>query len=53
MSLIAAMVVRPALQPRRALAKLLLTLASLYRVAVDLHKDSPDAVVDKAFKRVL
>ena len=46
------MTVSPALQARRALVKLLLTLASLYSVVVDLHRDSCDADVSKQFKKV-
>ena len=46
------MAVSAALQARRALVKLLITLASLYTVAVNLRRDSPDADVDRAFKKV-
>ena len=49
---LARMTVSPALQARRALVKLLLTLASLYSVVVDLHRDSCDADVSKQFKKV-
>ena len=46
------MAVSPALSARRALVKLLLTLASLYSVAVDLNRDSCDKTVATAFKKV-
>ena len=43
----------PALQARRALVKLLLTLSSLYAVVINLHRDSVDDDVSHAFKKVL
>ena len=51
-SRVAAMTTRPTLQARRALVKLLVTLAAVYSVTVNLHRDSADADVNKAFKKV-
>ena len=46
------MTTRPTLQARRALVKLLVALAAVYSVIVNLHRDSPDADVNKAIKKV-
>ena len=46
------MAVSHALQARRALVKLLITLASVYTVVVNLRRDSPDADVDRAFEKM-
>ena len=48
-----AMPVNPARQARRAFVRLLLSLAAKYGVAVTLTRDSPDAALTRAFKRVL
>ena len=45
------MAVSPALEARRALVKLLLTLAAVYHVILDLRRDSCDNDVNKAFKK--
>ena len=50
--LVLVMVVSPAMQARRALVKLLLVIASVYTVVVNLRRDSPDADVERAFKKV-
>ena len=42
-----------AVQARRALVKLLLTLAAAYSVVVRLHRDSQDSEVIAAFRKVL
>ena len=47
------MATHPALQARRALVKLIFVIASVYRVVLDLNRDSCDGVVLKAFKKVL
>ena len=46
------MPVSPALAARRALVKVLLTLAALYSVGVELTREAADEVVTKAYKRV-
>jgi len=40
-------------QAKRALVKVLLRVAALYRCAVELNRDSPDEVVLTAFKKVV
>ena len=47
------MATHPALQARRALVKLILVIASVYRVVLDLNCESCDGDVLKAFKKVL
>ena len=47
------MATHPALQARRALVKLILVIASVYRVVLDLNRESCDGDVLKAFKKVL
>ena len=39
-------------QARRALVKVLLTLAALYSLHLDVARDSADDVVTRAFRRV-
>ena len=51
--LFAAMTTSPALQARRALVKLILTLAALYRAVVIVNRDSCDSDVNKAVKNLL
>ena len=45
--------VMAALQARRALIKILIQLASVYAVVLQLHRDSVDLDVTKAFKKVV
>ena len=52
-ALVAAMTASPALQARRALVKLILTLAALYRAVVIVNRDSCDSDVNKATKKLL
>ena len=40
-------------QAKRALVKVLLTIALLYSVRLDVNRDSTDEVVNKAFRRVV
>ena len=47
------MAYQPALQAQRALVKVLLLIASVYRVVLDLKCDSCDADVLRGFKKVL
>ena len=49
----APMAVSAALAARRALVKFLLVLAGVYSVAINLNRDSGDADVKNAFKKVL
>ena len=49
----AAMATSPALQKRRALVELILTLAALYRAVVIVNRDSCDSDVNKAVKKLL
>ena len=37
---------------KRALVKVLLAIAALYSCSLELNRDSPDEVVNKAFKKV-
>ena len=47
------MVVSAALHARRAFVKVMLSLAALYGVLLDLARDSPDAVVVQAHKKLV
>ena len=47
------MTTSPALEARRALVKLLLTLAAVYHAVLDLRRDSCDNDVNKAFKKLI
>ena len=47
------MTTSPALQARRTLVQLLLKLGVVYGVVLNLHRDSVDLDVSKAFKKVL
>ena len=48
-----AMTVSAALAARRALVKLLLTLASAYAIAIVLTRESTDIVAEAAYKKVI
>ena len=47
------MVVSPALHARRAFVKVMIALATVYGVLLGVTRDSPDAVVVRAHKKLL
>ena len=51
--LLLTMAVSAALAARRTLVKLLLALASAYAIALVLTRDSTDAVVEAAYKKMI